>query len=107
MKYIYARGIHGKDFIKPSSQHLLSKQVLHIRLSSYPSKSLSKYPASISSPSSSVQFKLFTMAIPTLVKTFHADTYPAINATLPQLSTKSKNIVISGGGSGIGPEIAR
>jgi hypothetical protein len=27
MKYIYARGIHGKDFIKPSSQHLLSKQV--------------------------------------------------------------------------------
>ena len=83
-----------------------SKSPSH-QTSSYPSKSLSKYPASISSPSSSVQFKLFTMAFPTLVKTFHADTYPAINATLPQLSTKGKNIVISGGGSGIGPEIAR
>jgi NAD(P)-dependent dehydrogenase (short-subunit alcohol dehydrogenase family) len=47
------------------------------------------------------------MAFPTPVKTFHADTYPAINPTLPQLSTKGKNIVISGGGSGIGPEIAR
>jgi NAD(P)-dependent dehydrogenase (short-subunit alcohol dehydrogenase family) len=48
-----------------------------------------------------------TMAFPSPVKTFHDDTYPSINPTLSQLSTKGKNIVISGGGSGIGPGIAR
>jgi NAD(P)-dependent dehydrogenase (short-subunit alcohol dehydrogenase family) len=47
------------------------------------------------------------MAFPSPVKTFHDDTYPSINPTSPQLSTKGKNVVISGGGSGIGPEIAR
>jgi NAD(P)-dependent dehydrogenase (short-subunit alcohol dehydrogenase family) len=47
------------------------------------------------------------MSFPSPVKTFHDDTYPSINPTLPHLSTKGKNIVISGGGSGIGPEIAR
>jgi len=41
------------------------------------------------------------------VKTYHRDTYPAINPTSPHLSTKGKNIVISGGGTGIGREIAR
>ncbi|PMD51005.1 NAD(P)-binding protein [Hyaloscypha bicolor E] len=41
------------------------------------------------------------------VKTYHTDTYPAIDPTSPRLSTKGKNIVISGGGSGIGREIAR
>jgi NAD(P)-dependent dehydrogenase (short-subunit alcohol dehydrogenase family) len=47
------------------------------------------------------------MAFPSPVKTFHADTYPSIDPTSPALSSKGKNIVISGGGSGIGPEIAR
>jgi NADP-dependent 3-hydroxy acid dehydrogenase YdfG len=47
------------------------------------------------------------MAFPSPVKAFHTDTYPAIDPTLPQLSTKGKNIVISGGGTGIGSEIAR
>lgn len=47
------------------------------------------------------------MAFPSPVKTFRADTYPSINPALSQLSTKGKNIVISGGGSGIGPKIAR
>ncbi len=47
------------------------------------------------------------MSFPSPVKTFHDDTHPSINPTLPHLSTKGKNIVISGGGSGIGPEIAR
>jgi NAD(P)-dependent dehydrogenase (short-subunit alcohol dehydrogenase family) len=41
------------------------------------------------------------------VKTYHTDTYPAIDPTSPRLSTKGKNVVISGGGSGIGREIAR
>lgn len=47
------------------------------------------------------------MAFPSPVKTFHNDTYPSIDPTSPLLSTKGKNIAISGGGSGIGPEIAR
>jgi NAD(P)-dependent dehydrogenase (short-subunit alcohol dehydrogenase family) len=41
------------------------------------------------------------------VKTYHRDTYSAIDPTLPHLSTKGQNIVISGGGTGIGREIAR
>jgi NADP-dependent 3-hydroxy acid dehydrogenase YdfG len=41
------------------------------------------------------------------VKTYHRDTYPAIDPTSPHLSTKGKNIVISGGGTGIGREITR
>ncbi|KAH8755556.1 hypothetical protein BGZ57DRAFT_933289 [Hyaloscypha finlandica] len=41
------------------------------------------------------------------VKTYHTHTYPAIDPTSPRLSTKGKNVVISGGGSGIGREIAR
>jgi NAD(P)-dependent dehydrogenase (short-subunit alcohol dehydrogenase family) len=47
------------------------------------------------------------MAFPSPVKTFHDDTYPSINPTLPQLTTRGKNIVISGGGSGIGQETVR
>lgn len=47
------------------------------------------------------------MEFPSPVKTFHDDTYPSINPSLPQLSTQGKNIVISGGGSGIGQETAR
>lgn len=43
---------------------------------------------------------------PSPVKTFHRDTYPAISPSLPHLSTKGKNVVISGGGSGLGPVIA-
>ncbi|KAH6671932.1 hypothetical protein B0J14DRAFT_669404 [Halenospora varia] len=43
---------------------------------------------------------------PSPTKTYHNDTYPAIDPTLPHLSTKGKNIVITGGGSGIGPVIA-
>jgi NAD(P)-dependent dehydrogenase (short-subunit alcohol dehydrogenase family) len=45
------------------------------------------------------------MAFPSPVKTFHTDTYPAINPTSPRLSTVGKNIVITGGGSGIGLQI--
>ncbi|PMD28970.1 NAD(P)-binding protein [Hyaloscypha variabilis F] len=41
------------------------------------------------------------------VKTYHRDTYSAIDPTLPHLSTKGQNIVISGGGTGIGRETAR
>ena len=47
------------------------------------------------------------MAFPSPVKTFHSDTYPSIDPTSPLSSTLGKNIAISGGGSGIGPEIAR
>ncbi|KAE9367176.1 NAD(P)-binding protein [Stipitochalara longipes BDJ] len=41
------------------------------------------------------------------VKTYHRDTYPAIDPTSPHLSTKGNNIAITGGGTGIGREIAR
>lgn len=43
---------------------------------------------------------------PSPFKTYHRDTYPAISPSLPHLSTKGKNVVISGGGSGLGPVIA-
>jgi NAD(P)-dependent dehydrogenase (short-subunit alcohol dehydrogenase family) len=40
-------------------------------------------------------------------KTYHTSAYPAINPYLPSLSSEGKNVVITGGGSGIGSEIAR
>ena len=40
-------------------------------------------------------------------KTYHRTTYPKIDPTRPELSTKGKNIVITGGGSGLGKHIAR
>ena len=46
------------------------------------------------------------MAFPSPTKTYHTDTYPAIDPTLPELSTKGKNIIITGGGIGIGQGIA-
>lgn len=47
------------------------------------------------------------MAFPSPTKIYHTEAYAAIDPTLPALSSKGKNIVISGGGSGIGPEIAK
>lgn len=44
---------------------------------------------------------------PCPTKTYHTEAYPAIDPTLPALSTKGKNVFISGGGSGIGPAIAK
>ena len=45
-------------------------------------------------------------AFPSPVQTYHTDTYPAINPSNPELSTKGKNIVITGAGSGIGSAVA-
>ncbi|KAJ3993871.1 short-chain dehydrogenase/reductase [Lentinula boryana] len=42
-----------------------------------------------------------------LTKTHHSDTYPAISPTKPSLSQAGKTILITGGASGIGFEIAR
>lgn len=39
-------------------------------------------------------------------KTWHNDTYSAISPTLPELSVAGKNIVITGGGTGIGKAAA-
>jgi NADP-dependent 3-hydroxy acid dehydrogenase YdfG len=47
------------------------------------------------------------MAFPSPTKTWHTTAYPSIDPSLPALSSASKNIVISGGGSGMGPEIAK
>ncbi|KAL2062207.1 hypothetical protein VTL71DRAFT_6473 [Oculimacula yallundae] len=47
------------------------------------------------------------MEYPSPVKNYHNDTYPAINPTSPRLSTAGKNIVITGGGAGIGSGLAR
>nr|RBQ83341.1 hypothetical protein FVER53263_06676 [Fusarium verticillioides] len=41
------------------------------------------------------------------VKTLHKTSYPSISSLRPELSTKGKNAVITGGGSGIGASIAR
>lgn len=47
------------------------------------------------------------MAWPSPTKAYHTTTYPAIDPGLPSLSTAGKNVVITGGGSGIGPHIAK
>lgn len=44
---------------------------------------------------------------PCPTKTYHTEAYPAIDPTLPSLSTAGKKVFISGGGSGIGPAIAK
>ncbi|KAM0246097.1 hypothetical protein ACHAQJ_010333 [Trichoderma viride] len=44
--------------------------------------------------------------IPTYTKVFHHKPYAAISPNRPELSTKGKNIVITGGGTGIGAAIA-
>ncbi|KAJ4251942.1 hypothetical protein NW762_011242 [Fusarium torreyae] len=41
------------------------------------------------------------------VKTTHQKTYPSISPLRPELSTKGKNALITGGGSGIGASIAK
>jgi len=40
-------------------------------------------------------------------RTYRTSAYPAINPSLPALSTAGKNVIITGGGSGIGSEIAK
>lgn len=45
-------------------------------------------------------------AIPSLTKTYHTKSYPAISPSRPELSAAGKNIVITGGGTGIGRAIA-
>ncbi|OCL09129.1 putative short-chain dehydrogenase [Glonium stellatum] len=44
---------------------------------------------------------------PSLTKTWHTEAYPAISPTRPEVSSKGKTIVITGGGSGLGARIAR
>lgn len=45
--------------------------------------------------------------MPAPVATYHHKPYPAIDPTRPELSAKGKNIVVTGGGTGIGAEITR
>jgi NAD(P)-dependent dehydrogenase (short-subunit alcohol dehydrogenase family) len=40
-------------------------------------------------------------------KVWHNDSYDAINPSRPELSSKGKNIVVTGGGYGIGKEVVR
>lgn len=44
---------------------------------------------------------------PSPVKTWRTKSYKAIDPTQPALSTQGKNIVVTGGGTGVGKEIAR
>ncbi len=46
------------------------------------------------------------MAFPLYTKEFHTASYPAISPTRPELSTAGKVVLITGGGSGLGPHIA-
>ncbi|TVY46137.1 Short chain dehydrogenase [Lachnellula subtilissima] len=45
-------------------------------------------------------------APPTYTKIYRTQNYPAIHPTRPELSTAGKVVIITGGGSGIGPKIA-
>ena len=45
-------------------------------------------------------------AFPTPVQKFHQTTYDAISPALPALSQKGKNVIITGGGAGIGQAVA-
>ncbi|MCJ1439508.1 hypothetical protein MMC27_008902 [Xylographa pallens] len=47
------------------------------------------------------------MEVPSLTQKFHHDTYPAIDPTRPELSATGKNVLITGGGTGIGAAITR
>ncbi|KIK66732.1 hypothetical protein GYMLUDRAFT_192695 [Collybiopsis luxurians FD-317 M1] len=46
------------------------------------------------------------MSLPSLTPTYHRSTYPAISPTRPSLSQAEKTVLITGGGGGIGFEIA-
>lgn len=46
------------------------------------------------------------MEIPSFTKEWHTTMYPAIDSSQPSLSTKGKNVVVSGGGTGIGAATA-
>ena len=46
------------------------------------------------------------MTWPSPTKAYHTSTYASIDPSLPALSARGKNVVITGGGSGIGPQIA-
>jgi NAD(P)-dependent dehydrogenase (short-subunit alcohol dehydrogenase family) len=46
------------------------------------------------------------MILPSLTKVFHNTTYPSLSPLRPELSTVGKVILITGGGSGIGPRLA-
>jgi len=46
------------------------------------------------------------MSFASPVKNYHTETYNAISPSLPSLSSKGKNVLITGAGSGIGREIA-
>ena len=45
------------------------------------------------------------MGFPSYTKTFHTEAYPAISPSRPELSTKGKVVLVTGGGSGLGPRI--
>jgi NAD(P)-dependent dehydrogenase (short-subunit alcohol dehydrogenase family) len=47
------------------------------------------------------------MEFPSPTKTWHTTSYPSISPTRPELSVTGKAILITGGGSGLGPHIAR
>ncbi|KAK3685193.1 hypothetical protein B0T22DRAFT_442385 [Podospora appendiculata] len=46
------------------------------------------------------------MISPTPITPYHTKAYPAIDPTRPELSSKGKSVLITGGGSGIGAEVA-
>ncbi|KAE9398978.1 short-chain dehydrogenase/reductase [Gymnopus androsaceus JB14] len=47
------------------------------------------------------------MSLPKLTPTHHKDTYPSISSTNPSLTQAGKTILVTGGGGGLGFEIAR
>jgi len=46
------------------------------------------------------------MALPSPTKTWHSTVYPSVSPSRPELSVAGKVVLITGGGSGLGPHIA-
>jgi NAD(P)-dependent dehydrogenase (short-subunit alcohol dehydrogenase family) len=78
-----------------------------IKDDSFHSWSVSAHQSPAQSSNHLIHHSSIIMSTQSPTKTYHTTAYPAINPYLLALSSSGKNIVITGGGSGIGSSIAK